>query len=416
MVNEYFELINYGGSFYYYIFELANFLVLAILAIFFYKLQIINVNSLIVWIGLFSIPLFLNYFLFSPFLFPDQFQYSGEVTSIKSKGVSLPHIRAQGLAGFSTEISDIFAIINPITLTIKLLGFAPIPNYMTVTSLAFANKFFLFLTFVWLKRFFKVENTLLLLFLVPSLVLYSSLSLRDNLIIILSIFFLINALRSNYIFAIIFLAPLLILKVQMFIFFLIYYIGKLIFRADKSFIYLFLYFTVILGTVFAFDDIVLEIINSYRYGFAAEDLDLGDGIYGYAAWSLYGDQIIDSITINSMPELIFLAFIGLPNLLLMPLPGSWENIFYPIQFLESIALIFLYVWLTLKNKLYKNREFIFLTFTLIISLLAYSLLAFNEGTFVRYRFTLFFPFLIAVFYLVFGRNSLIDNSDNVDLK
>ena len=416
MVNEYFELLNYGGSFYYYIFELANFLFLAILAIFFYKLQIININSLIVWVGLFSVPLFLNYFLFSPFLFPDQFQYSGEVTSIKSKGVSLPHIEAQGLTGLSTENSDVFAIINPITLTIKLLGFAPIPNYMTVTSLAFANKFFLFLTFVWLKRFFKVENTLLLLFLVPSLVLYSSLSLRDNLIIILSIFFLINALRSNYIFAIIFLAPMLILKVQMFVFFLIYYIGKLIFRADKSFIYLFLYSTVILGTVFAFDDIVLEIINSYRYGFAAEDLDLGDGTYGYAAWALYGDEIIDAITINSMPELIFLAFIGLPNLLLMPLPGDWENIFYPIQFFESILLIFLYVWLTLKNRLYKNREFVFLTSSLIISLSVYSLLAFNEGTFVRYRFTLFFPFLIAVFYLVFGKNSLIDNSDDVDFK
>ena len=130
MVNEYFELLNYGGSFYYYIFELANFLFLAILAIFFYKLQIININSLIVWVGLFSVPLFLNYFLFSPFLFPDQFQYSGEVTSIKSRGVSLPHIEAQGLEGFSEDISNIFGIINPVTLTIKLLGLAPIPNYM----------------------------------------------------------------------------------------------------------------------------------------------------------------------------------------------------------------------------------------------------------------------------------------------
>ena len=100
----------------------------------------------------------------------------------------------------------------------------------------------------------------------------------------------------------------------------------------------------------------------------------------------------------------------------MPLPGDWENIFYPIQFFESILLIFLYVWLTLKNRLYKNREFVFLTSSLIISLSVYSLLAFNEGTFVRYRFTLFFPFLIAVFYLVFGKNSLIDNSDDVDFK
>jgi hypothetical protein len=202
----------------------------------------------------------------------------------------------------------------------------------------------------------------------------------------------------------------------MFFFFLIYYIGKLIFRAHKSLNYLFLYSAVILGVTFTFDDAILEIINSYRYGFAAEDLDLGNGLYGYAAWSLYGDQIIDSLTINSIPELIFLAIIGLPNLLLMPLPGAWENIFYPVQFFESILLIYLYVWVTLKYKLYKNREYIFLTFSLTISLLVYSLLAFNEGTFVRYRFTLFFPFLIAAFYIAVGKNLLINNSDKVDSK
>ena len=117
-----------------------------------------------------------------------------------------------------------------------------------------------------------------------------------------------------------------------------------------------------------------------------------------------------------MPELIFLAIIGLPNLLLMPLPGSWENIFYPVQFIESILLICLYGWITVKYKLYKNSEFIFLTFSLTISLLVYSLLAFNEGTFVRYRFTLFFPYVIAAFYLAINKNSLTDNSDKVNSK
>jgi len=399
MVNEYFELINYGGSYYYYIFELANFLFLAILAIFFYKLQLININSLIVWAGLFSIPLFLNYFLFSPYLFPDQFQYSGELTSIKGKGVSLPHIEAQGLGASSMENFNIFGLINPITLTIKLLGFAPIPNYMTVTSMAFANKFFLFLTFIWLKRFFDNENICLLFFIVPSLILYSSLSLRDNLIIIISVIFLINLLRNRYIISLVFLLPLLILKVQMFVFFFIYYIGKLIFRAHISLLYLVIYSLVILGIAFSYEQLILEVINSYRYGFAAEDLDLGNGMYGYAAWNLYGAQIMDSITLYSMPELIFEAFIGIPYLLLMPLPGTWENIFYPIQFLESILLIALYSWISIKYKLFKNQEYIFLTFTLFISLLVYSLLAFNEGTFVRYRFTLFFPFLIGVFYI-----------------
>tara|TARA_Y100001970_G_C14214247_1_gene848712 strand:- start:88 stop:1338 length:1251 start_codon:yes stop_codon:yes gene_type:complete len=416
MVNEYFELINYGGSYYYYVFELANFLFLAVLAIFFYKLQLININSLIVWVGLFSIPLFLNYFLFSPYLFPDQFQYSGELTSIKGKGVSLPHIEAQGLGASSMENFNIFGLINPITLTIKLIGLAPIPNYMTVTSLAFANKFFLFLTFIWLKRFFENENIFLLFFIVPSLVLYSSLSLRDNLIIIISVIFLINILRNKYIVSLVFLLPLIILKVQMFFFFFIYYIGKLIFRAHKSLSSLVLYSTVILGIAFSYEELILEVINSYRYGFAAEDLDLGNGMYGYAAWNLYGAQIMDAITLYSMPELIFEAFIGIPYLLLMPLPGSWENIFYPIQFLESIFLISLFSWISIKYKLFRNQEYIFLTFTLFISLLIYSLLAFNEGTFVRYRFTLFFPFLIGIFYIANNYKPAIVDDKEQDSK
>ena len=91
---------------------------------------------------------------------------------------------------------------------------------------------------------------------------------------------------------------------------------------------------------FIFEEIILQIVNYYRIGFAAEDMDLGDGVYGYYAFAAYGDA--ESLTIESMFELIFVAHIGLPKILLMPLPNSWTNIFYPIQFLESIFLVSLY--------------------------------------------------------------------------
>ena len=67
MVNEYFKHIEYGGSFEYYIFELANFSFLVLLSSICYKLRYININSLIVWTGIFFLPLVLNYFIFSPF-------------------------------------------------------------------------------------------------------------------------------------------------------------------------------------------------------------------------------------------------------------------------------------------------------------------------------------------------------------
>jgi hypothetical protein len=151
---------------------------------------------------------------------------------------------------------------------------------------------------------------------------------------------------------------------------------------------------------FIFEAPVLQILNYYRVGFAAEDFDLGNGISNYAGFSLYGDR--DALILTSIPNAIFTSIIGLPNLMLMPLPWNWSGIFHPIQALESLLLIFLYYWAARRYNLFYNQEFIYLSFTLVIGMMLYSLLAFNEGTFVRYRFGLFYPMLIAVFYI--GQN------------
>jgi len=396
MVNSLFALHDYGGSLEYYIFELANYSCLVLLISIFYKLKFININSFIVWSGIFFLPFVFNYFLFSPMLFPDQFVYAAELMSLKANGVSIPDIAAQYPHIEQGAISKFF-YQSPITFTVSLMGLAPIPNYMTVTSLAFANKFFLFFSFLALKNFFKNENILLLLFLIPSFLLYTSISLRETLIILLGIFFLLNMLRDNYFIALLIMLPLFIVKIQLFAFFALYFIGRLIFRAHKSLSAIIVYSVAILLITFIFEEPILQLINYYRIGFAAENMDMGDGVYGYYAFSIYGD--IESLTIESMFELIFLAIIGLPKILLMPLPNSWTNIFYPIQFLESVALVTLYSFIAIKSKMLRNHEFIFLTFVLVLSLMLYSLLAFNEGTFVRYRFSLFLPFVFAIYYL-----------------
>jgi len=100
-----------------------------------------------------------------------------------------------------------------------------------------------------------------------------------------------------------------------------------------------------------------------------------------------------------MLEVIWVSIIGLPKLLLMPYPNTWSNIFYPIQFFESIFLILLYWSISVRNNLLKNKEFIYLSVILMLSCMLYSLLVFNIGTFVRYRFSLFFPFIIALYYI-----------------
>ena len=387
MVNEYFTLHNYGGTLEYYLFELANFSALAFFVVFLYKLNYINSNSLLAWLAIFFTPLIINYFIISPSLFGDQFQYAREAMSLKATGGSIETIGSR------------FGVGNTVTYTAKILGVAPLPNYMTVTSLAFANKFFLFLTFLWLKRFFSNENELLLYFLIPSLILYSSMSLRDTLIIVLSLVFIINLIRDRYVLAAVFLYPLLVLKIQMFAFLFLYFIARLFFRAHKNY-YLFRFF--VLGLIiggFIMQEQILAVLNLYRIAFAAENFVAFDGSISYHAWNEYGGGLAEALELSSLGDALFKAILNLPNFFIMPLPWNWSNIFYPLQALESWLLIYMYVRLGMKQNLYKNYEFILLTFILLIGSSIYALLMANEGTFVRYRFTLFYPFLLGAFYL-----------------
>ena len=387
MVNEYFTLHNYGGTLEYYLFELANFSALAFFVVFLYKLNYINSNSLLAWLAIFFTPLIINYFIISPYLFGDQFQYAREAMSLKATGGSIETVESR------------FGTGNTVTYTAKILGVVPLPNYMTVTSLAFANKFFIFVTFLWLKRFFSNENELLLYFLIPSLILYSSMSLRDTLIIVLSLVFIINLIRDRYVLAAVFLYPLLVLKIQMFAFLFLYFIARLFFRAHKNY-YLFTFFVlgVMIGGVIM-EEQILAVLNLYRIAFAAENFVAFDGSISYHAWNEYGGGLAEALELSSLGDAIFKAILNLPNFFIMPLPWNWSNIFYPLQALESWLLIYLYVRLGMKQNLYKNYEFILLTFILLIGSSIYALLMSNEGTFVRYRFTLFYPFLLGAFYL-----------------
>ena len=143
---------------------------------------------------------------------------------------------------------------------------------------------------------------------------------------------------------------------------------------------------------------ILEVLNLYRLAFVAEDFIAPDGSISYAAWSAYGGNS-EALVLSSVGDAIFKAILNLPIFFIMPLPWNWSNIFYPLQSFERWLLIYLYVRLAMKQNLYKNSEFILLTLILLIGSSIYALLMENEGTFVRYRFTLFYPFLLAAFYL-----------------
>ena len=383
MVNDYSKYYNYGDSLHFYIFELANFSFIAFCILLAYQFKWLSPISMWAWLLLAFVPLLTNYFLFSPYLFGDQFVYFDEITSLKSTGQSVEYIQV------TSEMKG--GTISDVTIASKIIGMVPLPAFMTVTSIAYANKFISFVLFLWLTRFFDQEK-LLVFFLVPSFVLYASIGLRDMLVIAMSILCILYLARGRYIYGIIFLISLYFLKIQMFAFLSIYLIGRIVFRAHKSFKGMLLMLALGLVVVFIFQELFLLWINYFKVGFAAENI-----VGGYQEWNRSGDPSL--FQIDSVFSFIWQGLIKFPIFMLMPLPWQWRNPLHIFQFIETIGLL-LGLFYVLKHY-YKahDQEIIFLIVALLIGLFTYSFLSENIGTFVRYRFGLYLPFLIGIYYI-----------------
>ena len=381
MVNEFISLNTYSYSIYYYIFELANYSALVFLVVLFRHFGYLNNSSFWTWCVLLFTPLLINNFLFDSSYYGDQGLYT-----MAAVDQLLPY----DLPGKIVNTLD-RSWTSTTNFTSTLLNLVPIPMLMTTTSLAFANKFFALILFVWLTKFID-QDRLIIFFLVPSFILYSSLTLRDPMIMALSCVYLIHLVNHKYFLAMIFLAPLVFLKVQNFSFLIVAFIAMVVFQAHKSKLGLIIFFiTAIIGSII-FQDTLLEGLNVYRIAFAMED-----SVYGYASFSEFNDASL--FEINSIFSLIFISIKEFPIFMLMPLPWNWSNAFHVAQFLEGLLLLIAMISIIIKFQLHKTLSFYPPLISLLFGLIVYSVIAFNEGTFVRYRFTFFFPFLIAFYYL-----------------
>ncbi|MBT5116738.1 MAG: hypothetical protein HOM30_02445 [Gammaproteobacteria bacterium] len=381
MVNEFITLTTYAYSIHYYIFELANYSVLVFLVVLFRHFGYLNNSSFWTWCVLLFTPLLVNNLLFDSTYYSDQHLYTM---------AAIDQLLPYDLPGKIINTFDTSWVLTT-NFTSALLNLVPIPMLMTYTSLAFANKFFALILFVWLTKFID-QDRLIIFFLVPSLILYSSLTLRDPMIIALSCVYLIHLINHKYLLAMIFLAPLILLKVQNFSFLIVAFIAMVFFQVHKSKLGLIIFFiTAIIGSLI-FQERLLDGLNIYRIAFAMED-----SVYGYEFYNEFNDSSL--LEINSIFSLIFISIKDFPNFMLMPLPWNWSNAFHVIQFLEGLLLLIAMISIIKKFQLHKTLSFYPLLISLLLGLFVYTVIAFNEGTFVRYRFTFFFPFLLAFYYL-----------------
>lgn len=317
------------------------------------------------------VPFLLNDVLFSADYMPDQFRYFESVKAIRSFDFN------------SVDESQSVAVAS------YFLSVVPIPFVETIQSLGFFNKliFLGIFFFLYSKRY--VNNSVFIFLLAyPSLLMYSSLSLRDTLIFLLMFISFYNAINGRFFYSIIFLLPLVFIKFQNFFIqgsFLLVYLLMGVRRKGISLKNITYIFSALMVIVLFSAPLVIPLINKYRFDMWQED---GGFEYELADISGVGDFLVTG-TLNGF------------YFLLKPFPWGAQNILQLIQSVENIVVVAFISYITYTCFRYdKQRTFFWLSF-LIGSSLIYGLVVFNFGAAARYRFPFIAIYVIFVVHDVF---------------
>lgn len=359
--------------------DLPNFLVILLFVTLSYSAKLIPTWLAITLGVLSSSPFFINDFIFPASYMPDQFRYLNVVQHLRAFDLNHGEQTSVKWAGW-------------------MMTFLPLPLAETIKSLGFFNRFSLTILIIWLYAYKAVRGVpLMVMIFYPSLVLYSSLALRDILILICMVVTIVLYIERRIVFSLTFVSFLVFIKIQNFFlmiaFMIIYDMADKNTLINKSKFLIFIFFVIFLTLS---GDVFIESLNYHRVAMHAED---GVGL----------DSIIQ---ISGMNDLIF---IGVPSafyFLVKPLPWEAANFFQLIQSLENIVIVFFLAYLAAffwkRNKILLLKWFLFF----FISLFLYGLVVSNFGTSVRYKFTFVMVLIIGIYYDIdFSRRNFKSKGD-----
>lgn len=311
------------------------------------------------------VPFCLNNVLFDARYMPDQFLYWRILSSIRdfSYNSNYYNIRV-------TEASYMYA-------------FLPMPFVETINSVGFFNKFLMIAVFIWASAVLKLRGWILwFLMFYPSLLLYSSLSLREMLICTLMLCALWTLMRGWYLFTIIFIGLLVQVKMQnalmVVLFSIVYLVDKFSGMAFTRKNFVAVLGALLLVSYLAFPFIV-DKVEYYRVRMFLED----------------GGLMADYHSIISFIDFLHHGVLGILRTLFAPWPWACKGVFQQIQSLENIAVAALLLGFTWHSYRKIPKQTLIWLFFLLSGLFMYGLVVNNVGTIVRYKL----PFIVV--YLIF---------------
>jgi hypothetical protein len=279
----------------------------------------------------------------------------------------------------------------------------PLPFIKSVQSISMIN-FILYLSiFVFMKKKNISNNAVDYFYLLyPSLMLYSSVALRETLVLlvmIISIYMIV--IRNQHIVGIILALPLILFKIQNFlIIVLVLFLYRFLYRlvSEKITLSKILFTLVFISLFIVLKDYRIAIWTVGEY-FSLEKIEM---YRNYMYYENTGSREIGYVPISGWISLPILAIKGIFSMLFEPLPWHVKNPLQLIQSVENIIIILLLLYLNTRkvyNKIIKQR-IIFINLFLLTSMSLYGLMVFNYGAAARYRFGIFTIYIALYFCLI----------------
>ncbi len=262
------------------------------------------------------------------------------------------------------------------------LSFIPLPFIFSKIALGYFSKFILTLLVIYLFRKNNTNSILfILILLTPELIMYTSLGLKEAVIIFLMTISLIKYESQKYITLLIFLIPIYFIKYQNFYFILIFIFihqyFKIIKLNYKLVIKLITTFLLIIGSISVLFILNLSIVNGF-----VEQIDFFCRKLNYNSNTCY----------NGFREFVMNFDNAFLHFILTPLMQKNISFLFVLQFLSSNYYLLLTIFL-----IYFSTFTLEIKLTCIIYILSLGLLSglvfINDGLLTRQKFTIIYPLL-----------------------
>lgn len=335
----------------------------------------LNKSEMIILTITSSSPFFFNNFLFPWDFMYDQYRYFKYTSYLRSVGTFdyIDIIREKSLKDSLFYSSLIFAI-------------TPIPFINHISAIAFANKIYYISLFSFLKKTQKISKfSIYFLLFYPSLIAYTSVSLRDILVAIPGVLMLIFFLDKKFISGLFFFIFCFLIKpyiAMMIVIFIIgfYYIE--IFLNYKKTRKLLIFLLFFIGSILVyFDYIFFEKLNFYILHLTGEET---------------GQTYFKNI--NNFFELFLLI---IKNFILSFIILDSVNFFRVFSYTEGLFIWIILIYIFIKSLNAKQYIGIYWIISIVFIIGFMETVVPNFGSLSRYKFNIYFIFVIGFYYSTF---------------